>query len=104
MTRAADGPLDATVVALVGDFRLDVEVRVEASEVLAVLGPNGSGKSTLLAAIAGHRAPGAGLVRIGERLLARAPSIGGDDEAGGIDVDLAERSVGLLGQHPLLFP
>ncbi len=87
-----------------GDFRLDVEVVVEASEVLAVLGPNGSGKSTLLAAIAGHRAPSAGVVRIGERVLARAPSIGGDDEAGGVDVDLAERSVGLLGQHPLLFP
>ena len=104
MTRAAGDTLDARVVTVVGDFRLDVEVRVEASEVLAVLGPNGSGKSTLLAAIAGHRAPGAGLVRIGERLLARAPSIGGDDEAGGIDVDLAERSVGLLGQHPLLFP
>ena len=104
MNRAAGGTLDARVVAQVGDFRLDVEVRVQASEVLAVLGPNGSGKSTLLAAIAGHRAPSAGVVRIGERVLARAPSIGGDDGAGGVDVDLAERSVGLLGQHPLLFP
>ena len=104
MTRAAGGTLDARVVAQVGDFRLDVEVAVAASEVLAVLGPNGSGKSTLLAAIAGHRAPSAGVVRIGERVLARAPSNGGDDGAGGVDVDLAERSVGLLGQHPLLFP
>ena len=109
MTRTEGGTLAARVVARVGDFRLDVEVIVEASEVLAVLGPNGSGKSTLLAAIAGHRAPSAGVVRIGERVLARAPSIGGDDaggddRAGGVDVDPAERSVGLLGQQPLLFP
>ncbi len=109
MTRAPGGSLDARVVAELGDFRLDVEVAVAASEVLAVLGPNGSGKSTLLAAIAGHRAPNAGVVRIGERVLARAPAIGGEDGAGGdegraVDVDLAERSVGLLGQHPLLFP
>ena len=106
MTGAAGGALDARVVAQVGDFRLDVEVTVAASEVLAVLGPNGSGKSTLLAAIAGHLAPSAGVVRIGERVLARAPSIGGDDAARAVavDVDLAERSVGLLGQHPLLFP
>ncbi|MCD2442929.1 ATP-binding cassette domain-containing protein [Agromyces sp. SYSU K20354] len=110
MTSAAGGGLDARVVAGVGDFRLDVELAVAASEVLAVLGPNGSGKSTLLAAIAGHRALTAGIVRVGERVLSRAPSIGGDDEPGGVDdsgaadVDLAERSVGLLGQHPLLFP
>lgn len=104
MTRPAGGTLDARVVAEVGEFRLDVEVAVAASEVLAVLGPNGSGKSTLLAAIAGHRAPSAGIVRIGERVLARAVSIDGDDEAGSVDIDLAERSVGLLGQRPLLFP
>ena len=72
MTRAAGSTLDARVVAEVGAFRLDVEVAVAASEVLAVLGPNGSGKSTLLAAIAGHRAPSAGVVRIGERVIARA--------------------------------
>ena len=108
MTGAAGGALDARVVAHVGGFRLDVEVTVAASEVLAVLGPNGSGKSTLLAAIAGHLAPSAGVVRIGERVLVRAASIGGDEAGGGdiptVDVDLAERSVGLLGQHPLLFP
>ncbi|GAA1804711.1 ABC transporter ATP-binding protein [Agromyces neolithicus] len=108
MTREAGGALEARVVARVGDFTLDVAVAVAASEVLAVLGPNGSGKSTLLAAIAGHRAPTAGVVRIGERVLARAPATGGvEHDDGGdvaVDVDVAERSVGLLGQHPLLFP
>jgi iron complex transport system ATP-binding protein len=43
----------------------DVDVRVEAGDLLALVGPNGAGKSTLLAALAGDLTPDSGEVRLG---------------------------------------
>ncbi|MGA5312576.1 heme ABC transporter ATP-binding protein [Streptomyces pseudogriseolus] len=42
----------------------DVDVRVRAGEVLALVGPNGAGKSTLLSVLAADLPPAAGSVRI----------------------------------------
>src|SRR6185437_2452834 len=82
--------------AVVAKRNLDVEFCVPAGEVLAVLGPNGAGKSTALHVIAGLVRPDTGLVRLGDRVLT--------DTATGVDVPTHDRRVGLLLQHPLLFP
>ena len=42
----------------------DIDLRVHAGEIVAVMGRNGAGKSTLLAALAGVRAPAAGTVTV----------------------------------------
>jgi ABC-type lipoprotein export system ATPase subunit len=49
----------------------NVELRVRAGEMLAVIGPSGSGKSTLLALLSGLLAPTAGVIRVGDHDLAR---------------------------------
>jgi putative ABC transport system ATP-binding protein len=46
-----------------------VSLRVEPSEMVALMGPSGSGKSTLLLLIGGLLAPDAGTIRFGERDL-----------------------------------
>ncbi|WP_336626726.1 MULTISPECIES: sulfate/molybdate ABC transporter ATP-binding protein [unclassified Microbacterium] len=88
--------LSADIRCRTGGFALEVALRAEPGEVVAVLGPNGSGKSTLLGAIAGHRPDAQGTVTLGtETLGART-----------IDarVPAEERRIGLLGQRALLFP
>ena len=83
--------LIADIRCRAGAFTLEVALRAEPGEVVAVLGPNGSGKSTLLGAIAGHRPDAVGTVTLGEREIdARLPA--------------EERRIGLLGQRALLFP
>ena len=83
--------LSADIRCRTGGFALDVALRAEPGEVVAVLGPNGSGKSTLLGAIAGHRPDAEGTVTLGARTIdARVPA--------------EERRIGLLGQRALLFP
>jgi molybdate transport system ATP-binding protein len=93
------GALDAQLVVRRGDFVLDVAVRLEPGDVVAVLGPNGSGKSTLLGAVAGLLRPETGRVAVGDRVLTRAGE--GTRDA---FVPPEHRGVGLLGQEPLLFP
>ncbi len=59
-----------------GDFQViwDVNVRVDAGEVVSVLGPNGAGKSTVLNTISGLLKPKAGgIVFKGERIDRLAP-------------------------------
>ncbi len=87
--------LDATVVARLGEFEVDVALRVEPGEVLAVLGPNGSGKSTTLGAVAGLVPLDAGRISIDGQVL--------DDPAGDVFVPPERRPVGVVFQRYLLF-
>jgi len=91
--------LHAEVAVRRGAFALDVALAAHPGEVVAVLGPNGAGKSTLLAVLAGHLVPADGVVRVGERTLTAVWQ-------GRVETDLRpeRRSVGLLGQDPLVFP
>lgn len=67
----------------------DVDLHVEAGEVVALLGPSGCGKSTLLRAVAGLE-PAAGRIRLDGRDLD--------------DVAPHRRGVGLMFQGDALFP
>ncbi|ROS31287.1 ABC transporter ATP-binding protein [Cellulomonas sp. PhB150] len=88
--------LHARVLVRRGDFVLDAEIEAHPGRIVAVVGPNGAGKSTLLDAIAGLLMPDEGRVAIGDRVLT--------DAATGDRVRPEHRSVGLLGQDPLVFP
>jgi sulfonate transport system ATP-binding protein len=65
----------------------NVDLTVEASEIVAVIGPSGCGKSTVLRLVAGLETPTAGTV-----------------EVAGHQVDGPDRSVGLVFQEPRLMP
>jgi len=90
----SDTGLVASVRAARGAFRLTVDLAAEPGQIVAVLGPNGAGKSTLLAVLAGTVRPVSGTVRVGSRTLTSAD----------VTVRTEHRSVGLLGQDPLVFP
>ncbi|HTG47265.1 MAG TPA: ABC transporter ATP-binding protein [Actinomycetota bacterium] len=67
---AAPGPVLAETAGLTVAYDgrpalREVDLRILAGEVVAVMGRNGAGKSTLLGAFAGVREPSAGTVRIG---------------------------------------
>ena len=94
-----DRALVADVEVRRGDLALAATLDVAPGRVLAVLGPNGAGKSTLLGAVAGTVRVRRGMVRVGPRVLTRA----GCDEPD-VQVPVARRAVGLLGQDPLVFP
>jgi iron complex transport system ATP-binding protein len=51
----------------------EVDLQLQAGEILGVLGPNGAGKSTLLEGLSGELKPAAGTVWLGGRLLADWP-------------------------------
>ncbi|WP_277669124.1 sulfate/molybdate ABC transporter ATP-binding protein [Saccharomonospora viridis] len=75
-------------------FRLSVTLDVPDGGVLAVLGPNGSGKSTVLSCLAGLVRAERAHVSLGGRVL----------DGVGVHVPPHARRIGLLAQHPLLFP
>lgn len=83
------GPVET--VALRG-----LELRIEPSELVAVLGPSGCGKSTMLALAAALDQPSAGEVRVAGRSLQRLD----DDEL----ADYRARDVGLVFQSNNLWP
>jgi ABC-type sulfate/molybdate transport systems ATPase subunit len=93
MTGAA---LDARVVVTRPGFQLDVDVRAEAGEVVAIMGPSGAGKSTLLTAIVGLIGLDSGAIRLDGRTVA--------DPRAGVNVPPDRRGAVLLGQDPRLFP
>ncbi|WP_238007175.1 ABC transporter ATP-binding protein [Dactylosporangium sp. AC04546] len=82
--------LDAHLVVDRGTFRLDIDLRIAAGEVVALLGPNGAGKTTALRALAGLQPLSTGHVRIG-----------GDDVT---RVAPERRPIGVVFQDYLLFP
>jgi molybdate transport system ATP-binding protein len=88
------------------DLSIDISMRQDAFvlsvrdaasvEVLGLFGPSGSGKTSLLEAIAGIRAPDAGEIRIGNRILFSSSKR--------IDLSARERHIGYVPQDALLFP
>ncbi|HEY7047613.1 MAG TPA: ABC transporter ATP-binding protein [Jatrophihabitantaceae bacterium] len=79
-----------------GAFRLDVEIRADPGEIVAVLGPNGAGKTTLLRVLAGLLPLAAGRIELGGAVL--------DDPTAGVFRDAARRRVGVVFQDYRLFP
>lgn len=88
--------LAARVVVPRAAFEVDVSLGASRGEIIALLGPNGSGKSTVLQAIAGLIAPQRVQITLAGRILA--------GRAGTNSVPPHRRRIGLMGQHPLLFP
>jgi molybdate transport system permease protein len=81
--------LQAALSVTRGEFRLEVEMRADDRDVIAVVGPNGAGKSTMLRALAGlDRSPG--------RVV-----IDGQDVSG---LPAEERPVAWVPQRGALFP
>jgi iron(III) transport system ATP-binding protein len=76
------------------DALQDVDLKVEAGQILALLGPSGCGKTTTLRLIAGFETPDAGQIQIG------------DQTAYDADHDIAPeaRRVGMVFQDLALFP
>lgn len=85
-----------TVRAEVAQRGVDVDLSLDAGEVVAVLGANGAGKSTLLSLIAGLLRPDRGVVALAGTALT--------DTAAGTFVPPHARGVALLSQQSLLFP
>ncbi len=86
--------LDAHVVVRRPDHTLDVRLRAEPGDVVAVIGPNGAGKSTLVRALAG-------IVPLDE---GRVVCDGRTWEGPGVRMDARDRHVGMVFQQGLLFP
>jgi molybdate transport system ATP-binding protein len=86
--------LDAHVRARRGGFVVDLPVRADDGEVVAVLGPNGAGKTTVLHALAGLVRLEEGHVRVDGTTWADAHH----------HVDPSQRAVGMLAADHLLFP
>jgi len=74
----------------------DVNLRLQAGEVVAVLGPNGAGKTTLVSLVAGLIPPDSGRIVLDGRVLV--------DTDRGVWVPAHQRGVALLAQQAMLFP
>jgi molybdate transport system ATP-binding protein len=88
--------LTARIVVRLGTLDLDVSLRVEDGEVVALLGPNGSGKTTVLRALAGLRPIDDGRIELDGVVL--------DEPVSARWVAPEHRPVGVVFQDYLLFP
>jgi molybdate transport system ATP-binding protein len=79
-----------------GALNLDVDLRAETTEIVALVGPNGAGKTTLLRALAGLLPITNGRVELDEEVL--------DDTSAGIHLPPEARPVAVVFQDYLLFP
>ncbi|MGP3534662.1 sulfate/molybdate ABC transporter ATP-binding protein [Microbacterium sp. RD1] len=79
-------------------FDVSLSLEVAAGETVAIMGPSGAGKSTVLNALAGLVPLGEGEIRVGDRVVERAPV------RGRLRVPPMRRGVVLLGQDARLFP
>jgi molybdate transport system ATP-binding protein len=88
--------LELEVRAALGALAVDVALRVDAGETLAVVGPSGAGKTTLLRIVAGLLRPLEGrVVCEGQTWL---------DTGSGLDLPAERRRAGYLFQDYALFP
>jgi ABC-type sulfate/molybdate transport systems ATPase subunit len=87
-----DTMLDAHIVKKRPEFVVDVRIRLERGERLAIFGASGAGKSTVLSCIAGLAIPDAGAIRFGHFELFPPPR------------PLHRRPVAYMTQKDLLFP
>lgn len=85
----------ATMNVRRGDFHLDVSLRAEDGETLAVLGPNGAGKSTILRSLLGLVPLDSGRIVLDDSVL--------DDVDQGIFLEPERRRFGAVFQDYLLF-
>ena len=84
----------------VRDRGVDLAMRVEDHEVVAILGPNGAGKSTALSVISGLLRPDSGYAKLDERVLLSVGRPGTSQ----VWVPPHARGIAMLAQEPLLFP
>ncbi|MBA2465900.1 MAG: ABC transporter ATP-binding protein [Nocardioidaceae bacterium] len=87
--------LDAHIVVRRRGHTLDVPLRADPGDVIAVIGPNGAGKSTLARALAGIVPLSDGHLTVGGRTW---------EAAGHSRLEARHRQVGMVFQEELLFP
>src|SRR5690606_5509250 len=91
---STDALMTLSVLAVVPERGLDLELTVPDGETLAVIAPNAAGKSTLLSLIAGALRPASGQIVLDGRVLT------GERRW----VPPHDRKVTTLSQDPVLFP
>ena len=93
---AASGLEARLVIRRASDFSVDVGLRAEAGQTVALVGPNGSGKTTVVEAVAGLLELDDGFVHLDGRPL--------EDVQRSLRREPAERQIGVVFQDYLLFP
>jgi len=88
--------LEADIHKQLRDFSLDLSLRVNPGDVLALMGENGAGKSTVLNILSGLISPDAGSIRLNGKFLY--------NPAAEIRVPVEDRGIGYVLQSSAVFP